>query len=301
MITVGRDVRGAAAITAKVNDVIKLLSGTEATFTDPAQAGWRLGALLDEGPRRLLVLDDVWCWEQLEPFMMGGARCARLITTRVPGLVRSSAVVVDQMSPTQARRLLTGGLPLLDPAVVDGLLEVTGNWPLLLRLVNKILINAAAADPTAVSKAGAWLLERLRAEGPAAADRLLGMSTGGVDVGNPRERELAVRTTVDASRLLLDRADADRFAELAVFAEDEVMPVGLVALLWDRTARLDRLEVDQVLARLAGLGLVTIQAEGRGDDAAGGMVVVHGVVRDLLRAEAGPAVLAKLNRVLAKP
>ena len=49
MVTVGRDVRGAAAVAAKVNDVIKLIAGEEATFTDPQLAGRRLGTLLMPG------------------------------------------------------------------------------------------------------------------------------------------------------------------------------------------------------------------------------------------------------------
>ena len=87
LVTVGRDVRGAAAVAAKVNDVIKLVAGEDATFTDPQLAGRRLGSLLDAGPRRLLVLDDVWEPEQLAPFTEGGKRCARLVTTRVPELL----------------------------------------------------------------------------------------------------------------------------------------------------------------------------------------------------------------------
>ena len=112
LVTVGRDVRGVAAVAAKVNDVIKLVAGEEATFTDPQLAGRRLGSLLDAGPRRLLVLDDVWEPEQLAPFAEGGKGCARLVTTRVPELVagRCVAVKVDQMSPEQARALLTTGL-----------------------------------------------------------------------------------------------------------------------------------------------------------------------------------------------
>src|SRR5690242_15348190 len=113
LVTVGRDVRGAAAIAAKVNDVIKLVTGEDATFTDPQLAGARLGALLGAGPRRLLVLDDVWEAEQLAPFMGGGKHCAWLVTTRVPELLtgRGTAVRVDQMSPEQAQALLTAGLP----------------------------------------------------------------------------------------------------------------------------------------------------------------------------------------------
>ena len=50
LVTVGRDVRGVAAVAAKVNDVIKLISGEDATFTDPELAGRRLGSMLDSGP-----------------------------------------------------------------------------------------------------------------------------------------------------------------------------------------------------------------------------------------------------------
>ena len=137
--------RGAAAVATKVNDVIRLITGQEAAFADPQLAGRRLGSLLDAGPRTLLVLDDVWEPEQLAPFTEGGKQCARLVTTRVPELLagRGTAVWVDQMSPEQARALLTNGLPPLDEAAVAGLLEVTGRWPLLLRLVSQILADYA--------------------------------------------------------------------------------------------------------------------------------------------------------------
>jgi len=50
-------------------------------------------------------------------------------------------VSVDQMSPEQARRLLTSELPPLNSSVTKGLLAATGRWPLLLRLVNRILLT----------------------------------------------------------------------------------------------------------------------------------------------------------------
>ena len=292
LVTVGRDVRGAAAVAAKVNDVIKLISGEEATFTDPELAGRRLGSVLDSGPRRLLVLDDVWEPEQFAPFTEGGRKCARLVTTRVPELLagQGEAVQVDQMSPEQARRLLTSGLPALDPAVTEGLLTVTGRWPLLLRLVNKILADYARMAPD-VSAQGAVLLGRLRAGGPAVVDDLTGDAGRGLDVGEPRERALAVRATIGASTSLLDQQDADRFGELGVFAEDETIPFGLVARLWRATAGLSDLEAAQVVKRLAQLALVSEVA------AAGGGITLHDVVRDFLRAELGQQ-LATLNGML---
>lgn len=139
-VTIGRDATGRAALAGKVNDLIKLVAGQEATFTDPEVAGLRLGALLNTGPRRLLVIDDVWAAEQLAPFAAGGKRCVRLVTTRISGLLvgREVAVRVDQMSTSQAEQLLSTGLPPLDPAVSKGFLTETGRWPLLLRLVNKV-------------------------------------------------------------------------------------------------------------------------------------------------------------------
>jgi NB-ARC domain/WD domain, G-beta repeat len=293
LVTVGRDVRGAAAISAKVNDVIKLVTGLDATFTDPQLAGQQLGSILDAGPRSLLVLDDVWWPEQLAPFVQGGKRCVRLMTTRVPELLagRGVAVRVDQMSSEQARALLTSGLPSLDPAVVQGLLAVTGRWPLLLRLVNKILVGYARVA-TDVSTQGVLLLERLRAGGPAVVDGFLGDAGQGVDVSQPHERARAVRATIEASTSLLNPNDAERFVELGVFAEDETIPFSLMARLWLATADLDDLEAAQVCERLTQLALISRVA----DPAYG--ITLHDVIRDFLRAELGPERLAALNRIL---
>ena len=293
LVTVGRDVRGAADIALKVNDVIKLVTGEDASFTDPQLAGQHLGSVLDAGPRRLLVLDDVWEPEQLAPFTLGGRQCARLVTTRVPELLagRGLPVRVDQMSEAQARDLLTDGLPPLDEAIVAGLLAVTGRWPLLLRLVNKILADYAQVAAE-VDTPGAVLVERLAAGGPAVVDEVLGEDGRALDVGQPGQRERAVRATIEASTGLLSGDDAERLAELGVFAEDEAVPFGLAAQLWRATAGLDELQAAQVCRRLAQLALVT-QAP-----APAGGFALHDVIRDFLRSELGQPRLAGLNGVL---
>ena len=297
VVTLGRDVRSAAAIAAKVNDVIKLVAGENATFTDPQLAGARLGSLLDAGPPALLVIDDVWEPEQLTPFLIGGKRCARLVTTRVPELLtgRSTAVRVDQMSPEQARALLTAGLPHLDEEMVSGLLAVTGRWPLLLRLVSQILADyVQVADVSAISAQGAMLLERLAVGGPAAIDELSGDQRRRLDVGQPQERARAVRATIEASTGLLDGHDAERLKELGVFAEDETVPFSLVVRLWRATADLDELRAALLCKRLTQLALVS-----RDSGQAGG-IVLHDVIRDFLRAELGGQRLAELNDTLVK-
>ena len=105
--------------------------------------------MLAAGPRRLLILDDVWSEEQLARVPGRGAvRPAGDDPEPVAGAGHGVPVKVDQMSEAQARALLTAGLPPLPPAVAAGLLEETGRWPLLLRLVNKILADQAQLHPT---------------------------------------------------------------------------------------------------------------------------------------------------------
>jgi len=292
-VTVGPEVRGATAMAAKINDVIKLVGGEEATFADPGMAGQRLSALLDNGPRRLLVLDDVWWPEQLAVLAAGSRHCARLVTTRVPGLLagRSAAVLVDQMSTDQARRVLTAGLPPLDPAVLGELLAVTGRWPLILRLVNRILADTAQAGAD-VASAGRELLARLHTSGPAAVDDLSDGPIRGLDVAQPRERVRAVRATIQASTSLLRPQEGERFAELAVFVADDSIPFSLAARLWRVTGALDELRAVRLSARLRELAIVSPTSP-----TAGGLVL-HDVVREFLRSELGPERLARLHNVL---
>jgi hypothetical protein len=139
-----------------------------------------------------------------------------------------------------------------------------------------------AADLSAQAPSeGAVLQQRLRAGGPAVVDDLLGDAGRGLDVGQPQQRAQAVRATIGASTSLLDRHDAERFAELGVFAEDEIIPFHLVAQPWRATAGLDDLRAAQVCNRLAQLALVS-QAVGPGRG-----ITLHDVVRDFLRAELG--------------
>jgi WD40 repeat protein len=292
--TVGRDVRGPAAIAAKVSEVIRAVSGKDASFTDPALAGAQLGAVLDTGPPRLLVLDDVWDAGQLEAFTVGGKKCTRLVTTRVPDLLigRGTAVLVDQMTSDQARAVLMAGLPPIDESLVGGLLAVTGRWPLLLRLVNKILIDyGQMAGAAAVAAQVPVLLGQFAAAGPAVVDDLRGNIWPTLDVGQPEERAKAVRATIKASTDLLGGADADRFTELGMFAEDESIPFSVVAELWKAKGGISELRAAQVCRRLIQLALVT-EAQG-----AGSGITLHDVIRDFLRAELGKQQLAGLNGV----
>ncbi|MGI8816406.1 MAG: NB-ARC domain-containing protein [Pseudonocardia sp.] len=284
-VTLGRDVRTQADIANKVNDLIKRIDPSrDVTFTDPQQAGAHLKAVLDVGPRRLVILDDVWHPEQLEPFRVGGRRSALLVTTRIPTLVagRGVPITIDQPSAEQAKLMLTWCLPSLPAAQVEALLVETGRWPLLLRLVNKVL---AAQARTSVDLTGPAeeVRQRLREYGALAIDELTGEAVAALDVADPDARQRAVRATIEASTALLSRDDRTRFTELGIFAEDETIPISLVATLWNAKAGMDGLGARQLCARLDELALLSLTPA-----ASGGTVSVHDVVRDWMRAELGP-------------
>ncbi|MET9880401.1 NB-ARC domain-containing protein [Actinacidiphila glaucinigra] len=281
-VTIGHDVRGRAAIAAKIAEVTRFITGDTQEFPDPDLAGQHLGRLLDQRPRTLLVLDDVWEDEQLAPFLQGGQRCLRLITTRNPALLPpgSSRIHVDQMSAEQARALLTWQLPSIPADLVDGLLRATGRWALLLRLTNRLIAQQTATGARPVD-AARNALQQLRVRGPAAIDD----PAVSWSLDDPRERSQAVRATIEAATLLLPPGGADRFAELAIFAEDETIPVPLVALMWQATGGLTETQTRNLCGKLERLSLITLAPDH------GGRISLHDVIRDYLRADLGTATL----------
>ncbi|MET9469041.1 NB-ARC domain-containing protein [Streptomyces sp. NPDC006544] len=288
-VTIGRDVRGRSAIAAKVVEATAFITGDSTAFEDPDRAGDHLGRLLDQRPRTLLVVDDVWEPEQLAPFLRGGRNCVRLVTTRVPATLPDGAkrVRLDEMTSEQAREVLTRDLPELPEETVAGLLRATGRWPLLLRLTNRLIVRRTATGAAAAT-AAAEALEDLRTSGPAAGEA----PALQLDLDDPARRSRAVRATVEAATTLLPDGGARRLAELGVFVEDESIPVPLVVRLWDATAGLTETRSRDLCADLDRLSLITL---GPGD---GGRIVLHDVLRDYLRGELGAVALGELNATL---
>ncbi|MEN8652008.1 NB-ARC domain-containing protein [Streptomyces sp. 21So2-11] len=288
-VTIGRDVRGRSAIAAKVAEATAFITGDATAFEDPDRAGEHLGRLLERRPRTLLVLDDVWEPEQLAPFLRGGRNCVRLVTTRVPDLLPDGAgrVRVDEMSPEQARSVLTWDLPELPDETVAGLLWATGRWALLLRLTNRLITRqiATGADAAVAARAA---LEGLRTEGPATGEA----PPQPLDLDDPARRSRAVRATIEAGTTLLPDGGARRLAELAVFVEDESVPVPIVVHLWQATGGLAEVQARDLCAQLDRLSLVALSPED------GGRITLHDVLRDYLREELGATELQRLNAVL---
>lgn len=286
-MTLGRDATDRDALALKVNELVMLITGDNPGFTDPQSAGMRLGQVLDGRRRMLLIIDDVWNADQLEPFLMGGPHCSRLVTTRVAGVVPDAAtrVVVDAMTAEQARTLLTWQLPAIGPAAEHELLQLTGRWALLVHLVNRAVSDLIATGLTAAD-AAEQVASRLRSQGPTATDR------PGLDLSDPRKRARAVRATIEASSTLLPAGGSDRLAELGVFAEDEVIPVDLVLTLWRGTAGLTDEVGRDLCLRMSELSLISLMPD------QGGTISLHDVVRDFFRIQLGADGLRTVNSAL---
>ncbi|WP_439381847.1 NB-ARC domain-containing protein [Amycolatopsis lexingtonensis] len=276
-VTVGQEVRG-AALADTINDLIERIDGQRPGLTSPEQAGFRLGELLKDKGRSLLVVDDVWTAEQLRPFLNAGRGCTLLITTRIPDLLPdgAEAVVVDQMSQQQARDLVTGGLPELPEQVREQLLDLTGRWPLALGLANGAL-RRAVRDGSDVAATADLLLQRLRERGPTA-----------LDVTDAARRDRAVAATLESSLGVLG-VRRDRVVELAIFPEDVEIPQELVARLWQKTAGSSAEDSERLCDELVELSLVT-RRPGTTD------LRLHDIIRTYLRYECGEDRLTALHQ-----
>lgn len=276
--TIGQE-RTGSELAATLNDLSEAIEEgrRRPQFSNPEQAGRYLAGLLDDRPATLIVVDDVWTREQLDPFLFSAVHATLLVTTRMPASLPTDArmVKVDEMSRDESRRLICREVAGVPEESVDQLLELSGNWALLLAMINGALRRSLrdGAEPGAAARD---LIEQLRSGTPTTV--------------NPRlqhSRNEAIKQTIGASvRLLGDRAP-EQYFELGIFAEDSEIPLAVLSVLWDRSAT----ETRALCEDLADLSLVRAYQRGSAT------LQLHDVIRDHLRSELGqrlPAVNSKL-------
>lgn len=270
-------------LTARVEDLIYMLSGHRPGFASIEAATAALAELLADRDL-LIVIDDVWDAAHLRPFLQGGERCARIVTTRMADVLPADArrVDVDAMAEAEAVAVLAGGLDAA-PAEQDALAALArrlGEWPLLLTLVNGALRERVLAHRQPLPAALAWVNKALDRHG-----------LTGFDARDASARGAAVATTLGVSLAQLAADELDRLNELAVFPEDAELPLATLTALWSRTAGLDEFDTERLCERLARLSLLlrfdlTLQ-----------VVRLHDVVRQFLIQRVGkdlPALHATL-------
>ena len=252
------------------------LTGERPSFKDAEDAATSLAERL-EGKNCLVVIDDVWDPAHLEPFLRGGPGCARLITSRLLQVatdVQAKRLLVDEMSASEAVAMLTARLPgpPPDPAPFQALAQALGEWPLLLRL--------AACAMAELVELGSSVAEAL-------ATILVDLAEGGItswDRDSPSDRNAAVAQTLQLSLKRLTAAEQEHYKMLAVFPEDEPIPLQVASELWGLGGSNSR----RLAFKLAKASLLEFNP-------AAGLIRLHDVLRTFLGQTLGQAGLAQAH------
>lgn len=255
-------------LTASVTDLVERLTGARPGVEDLNSAGAELGRALGE-LRILLIIDDVWREHDLLPFLRGGKRTTRLITTRNGSLLPQDVAVsqVNAMTPDEALVLLSSGLPVSDvdqcKSDLQSLAAELGEWPLLLGLANsRLRFDCRSGRP--VRDAVSHAHERYHKRGVTA-----------FDARSEQDRNNAVAATIEVSLELLSRKDdRKRFYELASFPEDAAVPIQVIEELWHKRSNLDAIETSDLMRELDDLSLVLRL------DLSQDTVTLHDTIRD---------------------
>jgi WD40 repeat protein len=249
-----------------VIDLIEVLSGERPGFSSLDVATSRLVELLADRAI-LMVIDDVWNRAHLRPFLQGGPRTARLITTRDTTVspAGAKAIEVGQMQPGEAVHLLGTNLPSGHFPLMRQLANRLGEWPLLLKLVNGILRNYVNRGQKPLLEGISYVNEALNKQGVTA-----------FDAQDPVTRDQAVSQTVELSLELLTPAELTRYRELVIFPEDIPIPMAVVEKLWAVTAGFDDFDTEELCDRLHQLSLLSDL------DLTSRQLHLHKVMRDYL-------------------
>ncbi len=249
----------------KVRDVAWLWAREEPpAFGDTDAIAMHLRELL-AGQRVLLVVDDVWQRADIEPFLSLGAESALLLTTRNRAVLppECKSVHVGAMEIPEATELLGWRLPREESVSLESMAVRLGQWPLLLRLVNRQLQDLLH-ESTNLAYALSEINEALDQTNLTAFDQ-----------ETDDARDLAVSRTLEASIQRLSARARMRFRELTVFPENIEIPLYIAERLW----QLDRFPTKQFCLRLWDLSLL------EKFDRSGGTIRVHSVVRSYLLEE----------------
>ncbi len=218
------------------------LTGERPSFINEEDATLHVAQKLD-GLNCLIIIDDVWDITHLRPFLRVGRHGTRLITTRNFSVAaETTSVNVDEMTNSEAVKMLTSGLNLEkeDLSLFQSLAHRLGEWPLLLDLAGAALRHRLGRGDT-VPGAISYLNLKLDKQGVSAFDHR-----------NTQERHLAITRTIEVSLEHLTLTERTRYFDLAVFPEDQEIPLRDIGTLWG----LDEFEVEELIQQLDNFSLL---------------------------------------------
>ena len=215
-----------------LDEVVQVIDGKSSGLVSEHAQVARLQELVAD-KKFLLVIDDAWEEHHLRPFLEGAEGMVRMVTTRIDSILPSSAkkVPVDKMKEAEASQLLAIGLDHnLDTTEIEAnmqglnaLAEKLGEWALLLRLANRLL-----RDETDPQGGGCNLTKAL--------DTVTGIyeevGLQAFDTGEMQSRNSAAALSISVSLNRLSEKEVGRYEELALYPEDEHIPIHTILRLW---------------------------------------------------------------------
>jgi len=249
-------------LVARLEDLALALTGRRERFRDPIQGRGILRSLV-ENKAALVILDDVWDHRHAEPLLVLGGRGRVLLTTRnreVLDALEAQVHSLDVLPEDKALRLLAdwAGQRVADlPEEARQVAEECGYLPLALAMVGAFVRR----NPERWDRA----LHRLR---KANLDRLKTLFPG-----YPYPNLLAA---LEVSVEALGEADRVRYHDLAVFPEEEPIPLAALETLWAPLG-LDEDDVWDLAEEFISRSLARWADEGRT------ALTLHDLQRDYLR------------------
>ena len=230
--------------------------GEARAYASVNEARDRLRQLFD-GKSCLLVLDDLWRFEDAEPFDVIGPRSRLLVTTRD----------ADLLVALGARELPLGVLS--EELALELLASWAGQDRAALPAAAAKVAEACGYLPLALALAGARVAGGARWEEVIAA-----LEHGRLEFLDHPYRSVfgSLRLSTDA----LPAAERARYFELAVFPEDALIPAAAISTLWRHTGRMEPEASRDLLLRLHRRALLSRSEDGE-------QVSFHDLQYDFLR------------------
>jgi hypothetical protein len=220
--------------------------------------------------KMLLVVDDAWQTDHVEPFQVGGEGCRVLVTTREAHVQDADRIDLDVMSEAESLELLLSKAQVKSLTVEEDrqarkLIAVVGGLPLAVDLA-----GAQIADGMSWNE----LLEDLEAE-IAYLESLDRPNAEGVKDEKNRKR-LSLKASLNLSLKLLSNEQLQQFAWLGVLPEDVTIQPEMAATLWS----IPRKKAGAVLRTFRAKALLLSGVQGLGQESS---YRIHDLMHDLAR------------------
>jgi hypothetical protein len=251
------------SIVTEFERIYAALTGERPGFKDQDDAMFEVAKKLAD-KRCLLVIDDVWSFQALKPFLFGAPGVSRLVTTRIFNVAVGATVDercrinVGELTTDESERMLASNLAVSADSVphVAVLAERLNRVPLLLDLANRTLAQQVALGES-VDAALHWALQKYTDLGVVAFDEKNTEASQAASRTSARRHD-AIANTIEVS-LECVADQRQRCLELGVLREDADVAFTVLGTLWS----LKDPQVQDLAQRLHNFGLLKLNLPGR--------------------------------------